>query len=64
MVVTKSCAIFATAYRQSGFDVFWLRCMEVFFQVRDHLFAGITVSPQECVIIANAVYTLTDLLLT
>lgn len=63
MIVTKSRALLATSYGQTGLVVFWLCWMEVLLQVRDHLFAGIPVRPQERVIIADAVYALTDLFL-
>jgi len=64
MIVTKSRAMLATPYRQAVLDVFRLCWMEVFFQVHDYLFARITIRPQERMIIANAVYTLTNLFLT
>ena len=63
VVVTEPCTTLAAPNRQTVFRFFRLRGVKVRFEVMNHAVARIAVRPQECMVVANAVETLTDLFL-
>lgn len=63
MVMSQPGPAFPAPNSERGLAILRMVWIEILFEIRDHLFTRVTVNPQEGMVIANAVDTLSDGLL-
>ena len=63
MVVTKSGAVLSTPDSKTALGVLGLGRVEIMFEVLDHTVTRISVDPQESVVVADTIETLSQLFL-